>query len=180
MHKKRLSTFGLLLITFWSAMQYIFLQNIPDSVSTFSVLCITNLVGLVILGVTQFRKLRSIHKETLFKGSILALELCGFSFFLLPGSRNMDSVVISSVVSMYFVFVTPLLLLLRKKVSFRSVVAASIAIIALILMFGGDTGGLFASMNVVYLLIADFFFASYVVSVSLLGESENSVLLTIS
>ena len=180
MNKKRLSTFGLLLITFWSAMQYIFLQNIPDSVSTFSVLCITNLVGLVILGVTQFRKLRSIHKETLFKGSILALELCGFSFFLLPGSRNMDSVVISSVVSMYFVFVTPLLLLLRKKVSFRSVVAASIAIIALILMFGGDTGGLFASKNVVYLLIADFFFASYVVSVSLLGESENSVLLTIS
>ena len=154
MKRERLSNLGLLLITFWSAMQYIFLQNIPDTVSTFCVLCITNLVGIVILGVTQLRKLKKIQKDTLVKGSILALELCGFNFFLLLGSRNMDSVVISSVVSMYFVFVTPLLLLLRKKVSFRSVVAASIAVIALILMFGGDTSSLFASKNVIYLLIS--------------------------
>lgn len=180
MKKERLSTLGLLLITVWAAMQYIFLQNIPDTVSTFCTLCITNLVGLAILGVTQLRKLKKIQKATLIKGSILAIELCCFNFFLLLGSRNMDSVVISSVASMYFVFVTPLLLLLRKKVSFRSVVATSIAIIALILMFGGDAGSLFGSKDVIYLLIADFFFASYVVSVSLLGENENSVLLTIS
>ena len=143
-------------------------------------MCSTNLVGIVILGVTQFKKLKKIHKKTLLKGSVLAIELCGFNFFLLLGSRSMDSVVISSVVSMYFVFVTPLLLLFRKKVSFRSVVATVIAIIALLLMFGADTDELFSSKDVIYLLISDFFFASYVVSVSTLGENENSVLLTLS
>lgn len=180
MKKERLSILGLLLITVWSAMQYIFLQNIPDTVSTFCAMCITNLVGLVILGMTQFKKISKIHKKTLLKGSLLAIELCGFNFFLMLGSRNMDPVVISSVASMYFVFVTPLLLLFRKKVSFRSVVATVVAIIALLLMFGADTDVLFASKDVIYLLISDLFFASYVVSVSMLGEHEDSVLLTTS
>ena len=88
MKKERLSTLGLLLITVWAAMQYIFLQNIPDTVSTFCTLCITNLVGLAILGVTQLRKLKKIQKATLIKGSILAIELCCFNFFLLLAYRR--------------------------------------------------------------------------------------------
>ena len=180
MKKERLSTLGLWMITIWSAMQYFFLQNIPDTISTFCALCITNLVGIIVLGVTQLRKIKAINKKTLLKGTMLAVELCGFNFFLLIGSRSMESVVISSVVSMYFIFVTPLLVLFKRKVSFRSVVSTSIAIIALLLMFRGDTSDLFASKDVIYLLIADFFFASYVVSVSMLGEEEDSVALTLS
>ena len=83
------------------------------------------------------------------------------------GSRNVDAVIISSVLSMYFIFVTPLLLLLRKKINFFSGLTTLIATIALILMFGADVGNLLDSFNVVYLIIADIFFAAYVVSVSL-------------
>lgn len=180
MTRERLSTLGLLLITFWSAMQYIFLRNVPDTVSTFSFLFITNLVGLVILGIAQFKKLKQINKKILTKGCVLAVELCGFNFFLLLGSRNMDSIVISSVVSMYFIFVIPLLLLCGKKVSFRSLVATAVAVIALFLMFDTKTAAHFDLLNFLYLLAADFFFASYVVSVSLLGENESPGILTVS
>lgn len=180
MTKQRLSTIGLIFITFLSAIQYVFLQNVPDSVSQLAFICITNVIGIVLLGITQIKKLRTIKKSTLKKGVLFALELTGFNFFVLLGSRNMDAVIISSVVSLYFVFITPLLLLLRKKVNFFSGIATIIAIIALLLMFGADTSALFSSVNVIYLIIADIFFATYVVSVSLLGAEEDSMQLTIS
>ena len=179
-NQTRLATLGLIFITFLSAIQYVFLQNVPDTVSTFSFLCITNLIGLVILGSTQLKKLRTLKRKTLLKGAVFAIELTGMNFFLILGSRHMDSVIISSVVSMYFVFITPILLLLKKKVNFFSGIATVVAIIALLLMFGADTDALFSSRDVIYLLIADLFFAGYVVSISILGGDEDSFQLTIS
>ena len=180
LQKQGFATLGLIFITVLAAMQYVFLRNVPDTVSTFSFVCVTNGIGLLILGAARFKKLLSIPKKTLLKGILFALELTGFNFFLLLGSQHLDAVITSSVVSLYFVFITPLLLLLRKKVNFFSGIATVIAIMALLLMFGADTDMLFSSVNVVYLILADIFFAAYVVSVSILGEAEDSTQLTLS
>ena len=180
LQKQGIATIGLIFITFLAAIQYVFLRNVPDTVSTFSFVCITNLIGIVILGLARPKKLVSIPAKTLKKGVLFAVELTGFSFFLLLGSQHMDAVVTSSVVSLYFVFITPMLLLLKKKVNFFSGIATVIAIIALLLMFGADTEALFSSVDVVYLILADLFFAAYVVSVSILGDAEDSTQLTLS
>ena len=178
-NKQGLATLGLIFITVLAAIQYVFLRNVPDSVSTFTFICVTNVIGLVILGVAQIKKLVTLRGKTLLKGALFALELTGFNFFLLLGSRHLDALITSSVLSLYFVFITPMLLLLRKKVNFFSGIATVIAIIALLLMFGADTEKLFASKDVIYLLIADVFFAAYVVNVSVLGENEDSTQLTL-
>ena len=180
LQKQGTATLGLILITVLAAIQYVFLRNVPDTVSTFSFVCVTNVIGLLILGCVRFKKLFSIPKKTLMKGILFALELTGFNFFLLLGSQHMDAVITSSVVSLYFVFITPMLLLMRRKVNFFSGIATVIAIIALLLMFGADTDMLFSSANVAYLILADIFFAAYVVSVSILGETEDSTQLTLS
>ncbi len=180
LQKQSIATLGLIFITFLAAIQYVFLRNVPDTVSTFAFVCITNLIGLVVLGVFRPKKLFSIPARTLKKGILFALELTGFNFFLLLGSQHMDAVVTSSVVSLYFVFITPMLLLMRKRVNFFSGIATVIAIIALLLMFGADTEALFSSANVVYLIFADLFFAAYVVSVSVFGGAEDSTQLTLS
>lgn len=173
-----LATLGLLFITFLTAIQFIFLKNVPDSVPTFAFLCITNSIGLVIVGVTQLKKIRSINKTTIRNGFIFAIELTGCNFFVLLGSHKLEAVIISSLMSLYFIFVTPLLLLLKRRVNFFSTVASVVAGIALLLMFGADTEALFSSEAVVYLIIADLFFAAYVVSVSILGEKEDGVQLS--
>ena len=178
--KQGLASLGLVCITFLAAIQYVFLRNVPDTVPSFAFICVTNVIGLLILGIAQLKKLLTLKKDTLLKGVLLAVELTGFNFFLLLGSRNMDSVIISSVVSLYFVFVTPILLLLHKRVNFFSGIATVIAIIALLLMFGADTDALFSSVNVVYLVLADIFFACYVITISILGEKEDSTQLTLS
>ncbi len=178
MTKKGLATLGLIFITFLAAIQYVFLRNVPDTVSTFSFVCITNVIGAVLLFAARAGKIIKIKKKTVLKGAFLAVLLTGFNFFVLLGSREMDSVVVSSIVSLYFVFITPILLLLRKKVNFFSSIATVMAIIALLLMFGGNTEGLFGSAYVLYLVIADVCFAAYVVGVSILGEGEDSSALT--
>ena len=179
-HKQAWATIGLVFITFLAAIQYIFLQKVPDTLPTFAFVCITNVIGLLILGLTRIKKILQINGRTLKKGIVFAVELTGMNVFLLLGSRHLDSVVIASAVSLYFVFITPIMLLLRKKINFFSSIATVIAIIALMLMFEADTDKLFASTDVVYLIIADIFFAAYVVSVSILGEKEDTSQLTFS
>ena len=174
MSKSLLSTLGLIMITVWSAVQYLFYSNVPEDISTFAFLLVTNLCGCAVLGLTQFNHMKEIRKSTLKKGAILSVSLLCFNFFTLLGSRNMDSVIISSVISLYFVFVAPLLLLFRRKVSFRSAVATVIALIALLLVFNANIEGVFASRNVIYLVIADVFFAAYIVMVSFMTEGEDS------
>ena len=177
-NKRTASTLGLIMITVWAAMQYIFLRNVPDDTPTFSFLCLTNVVGLALLSLAQFKDYRQIRKSTVLKGMLMAGELVGFNFFLMLGSRHMDSVAVSSVLSMYFIFVVPLLLLLKREVSFRSVVAAVVACVALLLTFNADFDA-FKSFDILYLLLAEIFFACYVVTISILGENEPSGALTI-
>lgn len=177
---KGVATAGLLFITFLAAIQYVFLANVPESLSAYSFVFITNLIGMAILFVTRIKHIFLIRKKTLLKGAFFAFLLTGFNLFTLLGSRGMDSVAVSSVVSLYFVFVTPILLLLRKKVNFFSGIATVMAIISLLLIFGGNIEALFQSMNVIYLVIADICFAVYVVAVSNLGADEDSSALTFS
>ncbi|MBP5746440.1 MAG: SpoIIE family protein phosphatase [Lachnospiraceae bacterium] len=177
---KGLATLGLIFITFLAAIQYVFLNTVPETVSSFTFVCVTNLIGIAVLFVSRIRQILKISKRTLKKGAFFAVLLTGFNVFVLLGSQGMDSLVISSVVSLYFVFITPILLLIRKKVNFMSGIATVMAIIALLLMFGGNAEALFQSKKVIYLFVGDIFFASYVVSVSVMGEDEDSTLLTFS
>ena len=171
---------GLGFITILSALQYGFLHNVPANSSKFSFLFVTNLLGFIILTVINYKKIKGISKSPIKKGFLLSIELIGFTYFLLSGSKDLDNVVISSIISMYFIYVTPILLLLKKRVNFFSGVAATLALIALLLMFGGDINALIGSKSVLYLIVADIFFAAYVVSISLLGENEDSTQLTLS
>ena len=82
-NKQGIATIGLIFITCIAAIQYVFLQNVPDTVSTFAFVCITNAIGVLILGAVQIKKLFSLKKKTILKGMLFAVELAGFSFFLL-------------------------------------------------------------------------------------------------
>lgn len=174
-----LSTLGLLLITVWSAVQYLFYANVPEDVPTFAFLCITNVCGCLILALTQFTHLKKIQKQTILKGISLSFVQLLMNFFVVLGSRNMDAVIISSVMSLYFIFVTPILLLMKKRVSFRSGVATVVALIALLLVFNANLQSLFKSINVIYLFVADIFFAGYIVLVSNFAGDEDPQALSV-
>lgn len=178
--QERIGLAGLIFITVLSAIQYVFLQNVPEDIPAFAFVCITNVIGLLLLSLIRIKQAATIRRKTLLKGILFALELTGINFFILLGSRSLDAVVISSICSLYFLFVTPMLLASGHKVSFFSLIASVIAVIALLLMFGADTDSLFASRSVIYLVIADIIFAAYVVSVSIFGRDEDATQLSVS
>ena len=89
LQKQGFATLGLIFITVLAAIQYVFLQNVPDTVPSFAFVCITNVIGLLILGAVRVKKLAEIKKGTLLKGLLFGSELIGFNVFLLLGSRHM-------------------------------------------------------------------------------------------
>ncbi|MCF0132831.1 MAG: SpoIIE family protein phosphatase [Blautia sp.] len=179
MNKKRLSIAGLILITFFASIQYEFLGNVPETVSKFSFICITNLIGFVLLALLQLPKLLKISKKTWAKGFLFSLVLTVMNVFMLLGTKGTEPILSASVLSMYFIFITPLLLLLKKRVNFLSGIASVIAVIGLLLIFEVDLELIIRSYNLVYLLAADLLFAVYVLLISFRGKEEDSVQLTL-
>ena len=60
---------SLVIITFFAAIQYVFLSGVPDTVSHFSFLCITNLVGFVITLALFFSELFRVDKKQISTGN---------------------------------------------------------------------------------------------------------------
>lgn len=167
---------SLLAITFFAAIQYVFLANIPPSVSNFAFICVTNLIGFLIALAFFFRELYRLEKKQLLQSLLLAGELFGFNLFLLLGSSGMDASVVSCVIAAYFVFVPLLLLLMRQKVGKNSCIGVALALAGVFLVMDADLGKL-ADVRIFYLLLADVMFALYLVTVERLCARSNPSIL---
>ena len=64
---------SLLIITFFAAIQYAFLAGVPDSVSHFAFLCITNLIGLLLTLMLFFGELFRIDARQVRQSLVLSL-----------------------------------------------------------------------------------------------------------
>lgn len=145
---------SLLAITFFAALQYVFLQAVPSSISSFAFLFVTNLVGFLFTLVFFFGELFRVDKKQVLLSLLLAAELFAFNTFLLLGSRDMDASAVAGVVAMYFVFIPLLLLLQRKKVSRSSLEGTALVLLGVFLTLGLDIRN-FSDIHVLYLILAD-------------------------
>jgi drug/metabolite transporter (DMT)-like permease len=145
---------SLLAITFFAALQYVFLQAVPSSISGFAFLFVTNLVGFLFTLVFFFGELFRVDRRQVLLSLLLAAELFAFNTFLLLGSRDMDASAVAGVVAMYFVFIPLLLLLQRKKVSRSSLEGTVFVLLGVFLTLGLDIRN-FSDIHVLYLILAD-------------------------
>ena len=178
--KERTATWLLILFTVFSATQRVIMYNVPSSIPTFAFLCISNLVGFLVLLLFKTGKKKTVSRVAMRKGFHLAAVLFFFNLFLMLGVRGGNVLSASGALSLFFVFVTPILLILRKRVSYFSLIATLVAIVALTLMVGDKTVARMDSSSFVFILLSDFFFASYMVGVAVLGEKEDAFALTLS
>ena len=168
---------SLVIITFFAAIQYVFLSGVPDTVSHFSFLCITNLIGFVITLALFFSELFRVDKKQLLQSLVMSLLLFGFNIFLLLGSSGVGATVSACVLSAYFVFIPVLAFVLyRQKPSLNSLIGILIVLLGLFFMLGADVSGLF-NLNILYLVIADVFFALYILMADKYTQGSNPALL---
>lgn len=168
---------SLIIITFFAAIQYVFLSGVPNTVSHFSFLCITNLIGFIITLALFFSELFRVNKKQLIQSLIMSLLLFGFNIFLLLGSSGVGATVSACVLSAYFVFIPILAFVLyRQKPSLHSMIGILIVLAGLFFMLGADISGLF-NLNILYLVIADVFFALYILMADKYTQKSNPALL---
>lgn len=168
---------SLFIITFFVAVQYIFLAGVPEDLSHFAFLCITNLIGFVMIFAFFFGELFRLDVRQIFQSAILSSELIGFNLFMLMGLRDVDPAITSAVLSSYFVFVLLLDAILKRKFPNKlSIISVLTVLTGLLLMTNADIKGLF-NIGILYLLIADVFFAIYVINVGSYAKSSNPSIL---
>jgi len=168
---------SLLFITFFAAIQYAFLAHVPDSVSHFAFLCITNLIGFLLTLALFFNELFRVDKKQIKEGLILSLELFGFNIFLLLGSSGVSATTSASVLSAYFVFISLISFFFFKKKPTRNAVAGIVLVlIGLFFMMNADVMSLL-NVNVLYLVVADIFFAVYILTTERFTAGSNPSIL---
>ena len=167
---------SLLAITFFASIQYVFLANVPPSVSNFAFMSVTNLVGFLIALAFFFGELYRLEKKQVLQSLILAGELFGFNLFLLLGSSGMDASVVSCVITAYFMFVPLVMLLLRQKVGKNHCFGVALVLVGVFFVMDADLGK-FADIRILYLLFADALFALYIVTVERFCSKSNPSIL---
>lgn len=167
---------SLLAITFFAALQYVFLSLIPSSVSSFAFLCVTNLIGFLFALAFFAGELYRLEKKQILRSLVLAAELFGFNVFLLLGSSGMDAAVVSCVVTAYFVFIPTIMLLLREKVN-RSSLAGIVLVLAGVFLVLEANLSNFLDPHILFLILADLCFALYMVTVERFSKDSNPSIL---
>ncbi len=168
---------SLFVITFFAAIQYVFLKNIPSSVSHFAYLFITNLIGFILIFIVFFGELFRLDRKQIGQSFLLSLELFGYNIFMLMGSTEVDTTVSACVLSAYFIFI-PIYsyVLFRQKPSKNTIAALCVATLGLFVFTGLDAGGLL-NINVLFLWIGDLFFAAYILTTEKMTARSNPSIL---
>ncbi len=168
---------SLFIITFFAAIQYTFLANVPDSVSDFAFLCITNLIGLLLTLAIFFTELFRVDKKQIKQSFTMSILLFGFNLFILLGSSGVGATVSSCVLSSYFVFIPILsLVFFKQKPDKNSIIGSIIVLLGLFFMMNADIKGLF-NHHILFLVIGDIFFAAYIIIAGKYTEGSNPSIL---
>ena len=160
-------------ITFFAAVQYAFLTKVPDTVSTFAFLAVTNLIGFLIILCVFFRELSRLDKKQVVQSLVLSLELFGFNVFLLLGSRGTSATIIACVLSSYFAFIVLISFLAFHKVPERNkLIGVLVMLVGVLFMMEINIRGLL-NLKILWLVIADIFFALYLLTAEKYAVSSN-------
>ncbi|MBQ7545240.1 MAG: DMT family transporter [Synergistaceae bacterium] len=168
----------LLMISIFDAIQYVFLSYVPEDVSHFAFLCMTNLVGFIMTLAFFFEELFRLDAKQVLQSLVLAAELMVFDIFMLLGSSGVDPTMTAAVISSYFLFIVIIsVAFLGQSVEKSSIVGIIIVFIGLFFILDMDITGLW-DRHILYLVIADIAFATYTITVGYYASASNPSILS--
>ena len=155
-----------------------FFAGVPDNVSDLSFMFITSLIGFFFFFCVFFNELFRLDKSHILQSLILAIEIFAFNFFLLLAVDDVDTTVVSSILSSYFIFV-PII----EYIKYKSIPKPNTMIAIIVSLFGvymiiGLNAEKFLNANVVFLLLADIAIATYVITTGSFAKNSNPAILS--
>ena len=165
-------------ITLCWASSYIFIKNIPESISAFAYVTMTATVASLILTLVFAKRLKDFDKQTLWRSLILAAIICGNLVFERLGVADLPASTASFIASLNIVFVPLLLLLFKRKLSLNNAVGIMFILMGLIITSGiklGDT----VNYGVFAMTAGCLFMAVYIITVDNFTKKSDPLLLGI-
>ena len=168
----------LVIITFFTSIQYVFLAGVPNNISDLSFMFITSLIGFFILFFVFFNELFRLDKSHILQSLILAIEIFAFNFFLLLGVNGVDTTVVSSILSSYFVFIPVIEYFMYKSLpKINTIIAIIISLLGVTLIIGLNVNNIF-NTNVLFLILADIAMALYVITTGSFAKNSNPAIIS--
>lgn len=161
----------------WSA-SYIFIKNLPLSLSTYAYLTLTTGIAAVILVAVFQKHLKKIDKATMIKGFLLSILLTGNLLAEKLGLHSLSSANASFISALTILFVPVLLMTLRVKISRNNSLGAVIILFGIWQTTGFSTTAFFNTGSG-YMVIACLCTAFYTLAVDKFAKEESPLLLGI-
>jgi|SRR5665648_46431 len=165
-------------ITLCWASSYIFIKNIPDSISAFAYVTMTATIASIILALVFVKRLKDFDKQTLWRCLILAAIICGNLVFERLGVSGIPASTASFIASLNIVFVPLLLLIFKRKLSLNNVAGIILILIGLIITSGIKPGET-VNYGVLAMTAACLFMAVYIITVDNFTKKSDPLLLGI-
>ncbi len=154
-------------ITLCWASSYIFIKNIPESISAFAYLTMTSGIACIILTIVFFKRLKEFSRQTLLRSLIIAAIICGNLLLERIGISKIPASTASFVASLNIVFVPLLMLVFKRRLTANNITGIILILIGLVFTSGlkpGDSinSGVLAMaagcvFMAVYILVVDNF-----------------------
>lgn len=124
-----------------------------------------------------FQEFFRVDKKHIMQCFVLSIEVFLFNLFVLLGSKGINATSIACVLSSYFIFV-PIceLIAFKQKPAISTIIAIIVVLIGVFFMMNCNLASL-CNVNILFLIIADIFFAIYIVSVSKYASGSNPSIL---
>lgn len=150
---------ALLSVTLCWGIQYLFYQSIPESVSVFGFMTLTNGLGLLILCLVFFNELKNIQLSSFFKGFLLSFLSLITNVLLALGSKELSASTTAFAATLYVVVIPVMLFIFYKeRIQFGNLLAMICVVLGLAIATGLSLSGLLQK-GILQILIADIAFA---------------------
>ena len=163
-------------ITLCWASSYVFMKNLPDTLSAFAYLTMTSGIASMILVIVFFQRLKEFNRKLLFKSFIMASIICGNLIFERMGVISIPASTASFIASLNIVFVPVLLLLFRKKPTKNNLLGILLILLGLTFTSGIKPGQTM-EVGVLYMTIGCGFMAVYIICTDKFTKNSNPLLL---
>lgn len=165
-------------ITLCWASSYIFIKNIPDSISAFAYLTMTTGIASVILAVVFFKRLKEFNRKILFRSFVAAAIICANLVFERMGITKIPASTASFVASLNIVFV-PLFMLIFKRRLTPNHMAGIILILTGLVFTSGLKPGDSINPGVLAMAAGCIFMAAYILAADHFTKTSDPLMLGI-
>lgn len=167
-------------ITLCWAFSYIFIKNLPDTLSPFAYLTMTAGLASIILFFVFFKKLRELNKKLLLRSAVMAMVICGNLVFERLGVASIPASTASFIASLNIVIVPLILLVFFKKKPSKNNLLGILFILSGLALTSGIRVGQSVEIGVLYMLIGCFFMAAYIICTDKFSKKYDPLLLGVS